>query len=129
MPESKQYFTVKELFNTVIEQAKADSYFEHYNRICELDYELLSFMHEDTVLYRPDFDVVGEVSYGGSEGIYGSVSLQGQWSETQEQPQICVYTLKTLREDKESYLAIGMLTNLICYYANKAIAENMDRFD
>lgn len=40
-----------------------------------------------------------------------------------------VYVLKTLSTDRESYLAIGMLTNLICYYANKVISEHMGHFD
>lgn len=132
MSESKQYFTMKEFFDAVIERAKADPYFEHYNRICELDYDLLNFRHETEVLYRPDFDVVGEVAYGGSEGIYGDISLHGQWSKAQDHAPsawLDVYTLKTLREDKESYLAIGMLVNLICYHANEVIAKHPDRFD
>ena len=40
-----------------------------------------------------------------------------------------VYVLKTLKQDKESYLAVGMLVNLICYYANEFVATHLDRFD
>ena len=83
-------------------------------------------------LYRCEFDVVGEVTYGSSEGIYGDIFLYGNWSKERDDPfksRARVYVLKTLKQDKESYLAVGMLVNLICYYANEFVATHLDRFD
>ena len=119
MAEGKQYFTVKDVFDATVKLAKADPYFEQYNKICVLD-------------YGAEFGVLGDVSYGESEGIYGDIYLYGSWSKDQNdfrRNRARVYVLKTLNCDKESYLAIGMLVNLICYYANEFISKHMDHFD
>ena len=132
MAEGKQYFTVKDVFDAAVKLAKADPYFEQYNKICTLDYDLILRDCEDGTLYRAEFDVLGDVSYGGSEGIYGDIYLYGSWSKDQNdfrRNRARVYVLKTLSCDKESYLAIGMLVNLICYYANEFISKHMDHFD
>ena len=98
----------------------------------ELDYDLLCSTCKYDKLYRCEFDVVGEVTYGSSEGIYGDIFLYGNWSKERDDPfksRARVYVLKTLKQDKESYLAVGMLVNLICYYANEFVATHLDRFD
>ena len=83
MAEGKQYFTVKDVFDAAVKLAKADPYFEQYNKICVLDYDLILRDCEDGTLYRAEFDVLGDVSYGGSEGIYGDIYLYGSWSKDQ----------------------------------------------
>lgn len=126
MAEGKQYFTVKDVFDATVKLAKADPYFEQYNKICVLDYDLILRDCEDGTLYRAEFGVLGDVSYGESEGIYGDIYLYGSWSKDQNdfrRNRARVYVLKTLNCDKESYLAIGMLVNLICYYANEFITD------
>lgn len=131
MTEGKQYFIVKEVLEAAVELAKKDPRYEEYSAICELDYDLLCSSCKYDKLYHCDFNVVGEVSYGGSEGIYGDIFLYGNWSEDQSnsfRSRARVYVLKTLKNDKESYLAIGMLINLICYYANEFINTHLDRF-
>lgn len=95
-------------------------------------YDLLCSTCKYDKLYRCEFDVVGEVTYGSSEGIYGDIFLYGNWSKERDDPfksRARVYVLKTLKQDKESYLAVGMLVNLICYYANEFVATHLDRFD
>lgn len=60
------------------------------------------------------------------------IFLYGNWSKERDDPfksRARVYVLKTLKQDKESYLAVGMLVNLICYYANEFVATHLDRFD
>lgn len=111
MAEGKQYFTVKDVFDATVKLAKADPYFEQYNKICVLDYDLILRDCEDSTLYRAEFGVLGDVSYGESEGIYGDIYLYGSWSKDQNdfrRNRARVYVLKTLNCDKESYLAIGM---------------------
>lgn len=77
MAEGKQYFTVKDVFDATVKLAKADPYFEQYNKICVLDYDLILRDCEDGTLYRAEFGVLGDVSYGESEGIYGDIYLYG----------------------------------------------------
>ena len=82
MAEGKQYFTVKDVFDATVKLAKADPYFEQYNKICVLDYDLILRDCEDGTLYRAEFGVLGDVSYGESEGIYGDIYLYGSWSKS-----------------------------------------------
>ena len=93
----------------------------------------MSALKDDNLLKRMDFDVIGYVVYGSSEGIYGNLYVFGDWLPDGEQAffgsRMSVYTLKTLREDKEAYLAMGAMVTLLSYYANKVVAENMERFD
>lgn len=55
MAEGKQYFTVKDVFDAAVKLAKADPYFEQYNKICVLDYDLILKDCEDGTLYRAEF--------------------------------------------------------------------------
>lgn len=119
MADEKRYFSVKDMFEQAVTRAKTDPRYEEYSKICELDYDLLCSTCKYDKLYRCEFDVVGEVTYGSSEGIYGDIFLYGNWSKERDDPfksRARVYVLKTLKQDKESYLAVGMLVNLICYY-------------
>ena len=119
MADEKRYFSVKDMFEQAVTRAKTDPRYEEYSKICELDYDLLCSTCKYDKLYRCEFDVVGEVTYGN-------------WSKERDDPfksRARVYVLKTLKQDKESYLAVGMLVNLICYYANEFVATHLDRFD
>ena len=86
----------------------------------------------DTVNAYHPVSRTAAMTYGSSEGIYGDIFLYGNWSKERDDPfksRARVYVLKTLKQDKESYLAVGMLVNLICYYANEFVATHLDRFD
>lgn len=111
MADEKRYFSVKDMFEQAVTRAKTDPRYEEYSKICELDYDLLCSTCKYDKLYRCEFDVVGEVTYGSSEGIYGDIFLYGNWSKERDDPfksRARVYVLKTLKQDKESYLAVGM---------------------
>ena len=72
------------------------------------------------------FDELEKYGFASCRRIYGN------WSKERDDPfksRARVYVLKTLKQDKESYLAVGMLVNLICYYANEFVATHLDRFD
>ena len=73
MAEGKQYFTVKDVFDATVKLAKADPYFEQYNKICVLDYDLILRDCEDGTLYRAEFGVLGDVSYA-------FVDRNGDWT-------------------------------------------------
>lgn len=132
MAEGKRYFTVKDVFEAAVELAKSDPRFDRCCQECDLEYDLICSSTKYDKLYRHEFCVLGEVSYGSNEGIFGDIFLYGNWSEQQGDPfrtRFRVYVLKTLKRDKESYLALGMLVNLICYYANEFVNTHPERFD
>ena len=102
MADEKSYFSVKDVFEQAVTLAKTDPRYEEYSKICELDYDLLCSTCKYDKLYRCEFDVVGEVTCGGSEGIYGDIFLYGNWSKERDDPfksRARVYVLKTLKQD------------------------------
>ena len=131
--EKRNYFTVREFMERTLNLARQDERYPELEEACVLDYQLVSYGSEERLLKRMDFDVIGSPQYGTSEGIYGFLCARGEWLPQEEQrvygQLLPLYTLKTLREDKEAFIAIGAMTTLLCYYANKVIADNMDRFD
>ena len=101
MADEKRYFSVKDMFEQAVTRAKTDPRYEEYSKICELDYDLLCSTCKYDKLYRCEFDVVGEVTYGSSEGIYGDIFLYGNWSKERDDPfksRARVYVLKTLKQ-------------------------------
>ena len=93
MADEKRYFSVKDMFEQAVTRAKTDPRYEEYSKICELDYDLLCSTCKYDKLYRCEFDVVGEVTYGSSEGIYGDIFLYGNWSK-EPRPRLCAQDLE-----------------------------------
>lgn len=132
--EKQRYFTVKEIMEAVAEQTKADPKYQDAASRCELDYDMTSPMTENETLELCSFDVVGQVAYGNSEGIYGDIEVYGVWKHAQVEGKVFrnrmnVYTFKTLETSKEAYLAMGELVTLISYYATEYVGAHLDRFD
>ena len=129
----KQYFTVEQLVNTAVELAKTDPSFQEAEKSVVLDYALVCSATKKTKLTKSLFDVVGELAYGGSEGIYAGINLVGAWDDAsyaeKKNCRIAIATLKTLQTDKDAYLALGHMMNVICYYANEVVRNNLSRFD
>ena len=131
--KQRKYYTVSELLDAALVQAKEDPLYQKALQDCILDYELVSHAVKYDRLTKCEFDVVGLVRYGGSEGIYGSILLDGKWAEGVDTgpytSRMNVYTLKTLETSKEAYLGMAMLVNLIAYYTDQVMRANLDRFD
>lgn len=131
--KKRKYYTVSELLDAALVQAKEDPLYQKALQDCILDYELVSHAVKYDRLVKCEFDPVGLVRYGGSEGIYGSILLYGKWAEGVDTgpytSRMNVYTLKTLETSKEAYLGMAMLVNLIAYYADQVMRANLDRFD
>lgn len=130
-----KYFTIRELMEEAQKLAEKDPGYQQAKDACFLDYALISTGRDKDSLTDCSFDVVSCVTYGGSEGIYASVALQGKWMDRKIQDILSpggrchAMTLKTLKTDKEAYVALGTMANLICFYANQIVRENLDRFD
>lgn len=127
--ESKRYFTVAELMRQALEQAKADPQYTELTGACPLDYAQEPFNASKLLLTRCAFNAQGYAEYGGCEGIYGDIVLDGDTGGGRPSSRLCVYTLKTLEEDKAAYLAMGTLATLIAYYVGETVRRNLDRFD
>lgn len=131
--ESKRYMTIKELMGKAVERARRDPLFVEAEKLCELDYDKIAYSVGEDKLYRCQFDAISSVTFGSSEGIYGTIQLLGCWTkEHMSQPmytRVNVYTLKTLAMSENAYIGIGMMGNLIAYHATQYIMENLNRFD
>lgn len=130
---AKQYFTAREVLESAVKLARTDPRFEAAETDCPLDYDMVCSSVGDDKLQYCDFDVIGYIAYGTSEGIYGDLFLYGSWNEQTAQERshskLRVYVLKTLDCGKEAYLAMGTMVNLICFYANEFVRTHLDRFD
>ena len=131
--QDKNYYTVQELLTAALEKAREDPWYQAALSDCVLDYELFSHAVRFDKLTRCEFDVIGTVEYGGSEGIYGSIVFYGNWANGADNgpfvSRLQTYTLKTLSTSKEAYLGMGTLVNMIAYYAMDVMNANLDRFD
>ena len=96
--KQRKNYTVSELLDAAIIQAKEDPLYQKALQYCILDYELVSHAVKYDRLVKCEFDPVGLVRYGGSEGIYGSIVLYGIWAEGVNNgpytSRMNVYTLK-----------------------------------
>lgn len=133
---TRKYFTIQELMEKAVELAKEDPLYEAAAQDACLDYGIVSSREnpEKCQLKLRDFDVVSQVVFGSCEGIYASIQFLGTWRPGQENERFFkgithVYTLKSLETSKEAYLGMGALANLITYYANQIVGDNLDRFD
>ena len=119
--------TVKDIVDQAVSDAKADVEFAKAEHNCPLDYDIYPYDREVEEINTDEFHAVGCVNYGGSEGIYGEVYFMGTWhdqlSDLKYSNTMGVYTLKTLDCNKEAYLGMGMMVNLICYYINEQIDQ------
>ncbi len=131
--DERNYLSIGELISETLKRANTDPLFTAAKQESDLDYELTNPFEESTLLKLCEFDVIGTVEYGGSEGIYGEIMLRGDWLPEEERTsrsrELQVLTYKTLQEDKAAYLAMGRLVTIFCYYANETVRENISRFD
>lgn len=67
---NRKYYTVTELLEAALAQAKKDPQYQEALRDCVLDYELPSHSVRYDRLTKCKFNVIGVIKYGGSEGIY-----------------------------------------------------------
>lgn len=132
--DQKPYFTVRSLMEAAVALAKTDPRYEAAAKECPLDYEIVIPTTANKELKISSFDVISQVVYGGAEGIYAGIQVLGYWSPEQgndptHKGRMSMYTMKTLDTNKDAYLGMGAMANLITYYANQIARENPGRFD
>ncbi len=75
------------------------------------------------------FDIVGDLKFGGSEGIYLTMFLEGYITKDREHKKVHLGTFKTLREDRDSFKQMAILMADFIYIGRKFINDNIDDFD
>lgn len=132
MAKEKRFYTIADVMKRAVEGAQAESLYEEACKICEPEIAEVNRCCKDDKLYRGDFEVVGDVSYSPGRNVHGRIFFYGNWTADEDYPlrnRLCAYQLVTRKSDKESYLAMGMLVNLICFYANEFVKTHLNRFD
>ena len=133
MDNQKKYLRVTEIMEAAAKKAQEDPLFQEAEKECVLDYHQVDFLNSLDKVRLCSFNVIGHPEYGGSEGIYGTIQSFGEWvpqhSDNCCRSRVNVYTLKTLSESKDAFLGMGLMVNLICYYANQFINDHIERFD
>ncbi len=121
---------VADLVKAIISQARDAGDMEHIDPI--LDYILpneheISSHEEMEELTDYRFDVVPQVNYGGSEGIYADVQLHGRFDDS-GRTTLHLATIKTLSEDIDACKRMGELCGVILYHATQYINKNIHRY-
>ena len=113
----KDPYTLGSFFDAVEEEVKIGSE-------PGIDYALGS--RDDFQLTTDDFEDVASVGYGGSEGIYTDIFIQGYFDGNREQKPIG--TIKTLNEDPEWMEKMGALGGRFVAAATDFIRKNSFNF-
>lgn len=118
----------QEMFCAVVARAREFGDVKAADEI--LDYVLPhrgeSLSADDTPIKDYEFDFLTSLSSGGSEGIYLSCFLDGNFGSGNKK--LSVGTFKTLKEDAAAYKVMGELGGALTYHAQKYINEHLDRY-
>ncbi len=118
--------TIKDLILKAKEMALKENEFEDIVDQLLIEYQMFDPKSE-MELHNPKFTVKASTSHGASEGIYAVLNIEG-WVNPNTTINDRVLTIKTLRDDKMSFFAMGRYANLLAYCANEFVRENIDLF-
>lgn len=125
MKTRKKPFTTGELFDTILQQIREDGKLPQH-----IDYAVATMDSVDIKDYG--FDVVGQVNYGGSEGIYVDVFTQGDIGRCGELGAFSRHelgTIKTLEENDDAFRDMALLMAEFQVRTTRFIRRNMDDFE
>ncbi len=98
-----------------------------YKRIADiLDYKLAE-EYDVAILTDYEFDIVALPQFGGSEGIYVTCFINGQFDSGKSR-KLKMGTLKTLETSLEAMRLMGELCGLLTYVGTAYINKNIDIF-
>ena len=118
------------LLQRILEAARADGAIAEAEAI--LDYILPNNMEpeypdRDSYLTDYHFDLVPHLSFGGCEGIYLSLCLEGSFDGS-DKTKATIGTFKTLHTDLEACRLMGALGGALMYYGRKYVNEEIHRY-
>lgn len=92
-----------------------------------LDYSLCVDERKSVDLYDIDFDVKGDLHFGGSEGIYLCMYLDGVFQENGEPATVPLITYKTLYEDNKALKMMAEIQAEFIWQSRKWIDNNEEQ--
>lgn len=118
------------LLQRILEAARADGAIAEAEAI--LDYILPNDQEparpdEDSYLTDYHFDLVPHLSFGGCEGIYLSLCLEGSF-DASDKRKTEIGTFKTLRTDLEACRLMGALGGALMYYGHQYVNQEICRY-
>lgn len=131
----KEYINPKrdlksDLFRAILERARADGSMAEIEPILDYylpnDGESLS-AGQDGYLTNYEFNFVPIISFGGSEGIYVDLYLNGDCDGSGfKRTELGVF--KTLRTDLDACRLMGELCGVLMYHGSAYVNENIHRY-
>ena len=117
----KHLYTNTELFKLIMNQLQSE------NRVPDiLDYALAE--SEATEIRNYEFDVLGAVNYGGSEGVYIDLFLRGNIGYGWSKECTKLGTIKTLRADDDAFRQMAVLMADFQIAATRFVNAHLDDF-
>lgn len=75
------------------------------------------------------FNITGDLTYGGSEGIYLTMFVDGIIDKSRGKERIHIGTFKTLKDDRDALKEMAVLMADFIYNGRKFVDSNIDDFD
>ncbi len=121
---TEQYLEL--LFKIAKEEGRLGYSFEFEGKDISLDYFSSSnYERKPAVISNYEYDLIAYPEFGGSEGIYASIYLQGYFYEGQsEWGREHVGTVKSLDTDKDTMEAMGCICGNLAFHSSR-IANGM----
>ena len=115
--------TTADLFRIINAQLKEQNLLPEH-----LDYALPAY--QPTRVLADEWDCIGHINFGGSEGIYLDLYLHGYvGDDNPDNGDVHVGTYKTLRTDKEAYIDIGKLNAEFVFALKDFVRNHPDDFN
>lgn len=121
---SMKFLTSRELAKTVNERISKELPAKMTNI---LDYSLCVNERNCVDLYDVAFDVKGDLYFGGNEGIYLHMYMDGIFQENGESTTVPLITYKTLYEDKKALKIMAEIQAEFIWQARKWIDDNEEQ--
>ena len=118
----KKPYTNQTLFTTITDTLKKNNLLPDH-----LDYHLSAYQAYEVKSY--EFDIVGDLTFGGSEGVYLTLFLQGYFIKGEKFKKIELGTFKTLEENRNAFYDMAKLMADFIWVGTEFVNENIDDFD
>lgn len=117
--------TTDTLFEAILKRAREAGDMADIDPI--LDYALPPLSKQARKLSDYRFDIVPELEFGGSEGIYITLYLRGDFDKTEDK-RCELGTIKTLEDRLDACKLMGKLCGILMYHGGEYINENIHRY-
>jgi len=121
MSERTKPFTTSEFFDTVLKELDIPNDL--------IDYASpLRYRGEDLPITEDEFSVTCRTEFGGNEGIYTTIHLEGRFRFEAEQEERQIGTFKSLRTDEEAMRQMAALGGSFVYKATNYVQNHSRDF-